>query len=629
MTDRTGSNYLELTAEQVVPLVETAPTLAAMDATMASIMRVQRVLDRLPVLRSINLIDWMQRLTPASVQEKLAAKKALQAALYLGKHNLACIAFWRAHGIKDLTFLNGPESLRRLPVMTSDFFYGYSPQDRISIGDLNSAQLLQSSGTTGGLKYFLMSYDQITQTLPAMVEFLKANWQIARYQHVEVIMATATSEPGQPAWGAGYNMAQLLSMISKEYDHITYRSWGLNPSDIAQYICEVVRRASGKILIAVYTYAPYLVTIANELKASHPVIEFGKDVDFKFTLTGEALPPYKIFQVAEWLGMIDSGLASNEIEAIVATEEGRHQLGVLAQSFSTGFGAAELKTGFSGNATTMLWTLVMYLLERNEPDRVRLFLAKYFHGNPFPWSALKSNPNVYFLLGDVDASGNPVLRDFPDKHYGLAFATCLQGEIVNFPLDMMYLWDMDELARLLKTETGVDIKYIARRIGIVYDKGQMVLTNGRMDNIENQGLDAAVAWGAMTISGYHLQRVVSQFPELTGRFVAQNVDYSDGARVLWLYFEANTDQDALGLTHLIVPGVIEGLDSSMHAFHTRHAQFLAEGGEELFARRLQIRVLPYGHERFVQSPNETKNRYIRRPLLVSTPLDITKDPLEE
>ncbi len=629
MVDQAGSDYLELTTAQVAPLVETAPTLAEMDAAMASLMRMQRILDRLPVLRSINLIDWMQRLTPASVQEKLAAKKALQTALYLGKYNRACIAFWREHGIKDLSFLTGVESLRGLPVMTPDFFYRYSPQDRLSIGAAGSAQLLRSSGTTARSKYFLMSDDQITQTLPAMREFLKANWQIDRYERVEVIMATAMAQPGQPAWGAGYNMVQLLSMISKEFGHMTFRSLGLNSFEVAQDICEVARQASGKTLIAVYTYAPYLVTIVNELKSLQPAIEFGKNVDFKFTLTGEALPPYKIFQAAEWLGMIDPDFVSKKIDDIVASEEGRRQLNALVQAFSTGFGAAELKTGFSGNSTTMLWTLVMYLLERNEPERARLFLAKYFHGSSFPWSAMKSNPNVYFMLGNVDEAGNPVLKDFPDKHFGLAFATCLQGELVNCPLDMMYLWDLGELAHLLEAETGVDIKAIARRIGIVYDKGQMVLTNGRIDNVGGQGLEAAVGWGGSKILGYHLQRAAAGFPELTGRFVAQSVDYADGEWTLWLYFEANADQDAAALAEPVALGVIESLDSSLHTFHTLHAQFLAEGGEALFARRLQIRVLPYGHERFLQDPSETKNRYIRRPLLLSTPLDITRDPLGE
>ncbi|MBN2002202.1 MAG: hypothetical protein JXA21_02495 [Anaerolineae bacterium] len=623
-----GGPYIELNDDQVVPLLETAPTLAGMDAAMVSIMRMQRVLDRLPVLRSINLVDWMQRLTPASVQEKIAAKKALQTAQYLGKYNRACIAFWREHGITDLAFLDSLETLRRLPVMTAEFFYHYSPQDRLSIGDPESAQLLQSSGTTGHPKYFLMSDDQVFQTLPAMREFLKANWQIDRYQHVEVIMATATAQPGQPTWGAGYNMAQLLSLISKEYDHITYRSLGLNSFEIAQNVREVAKRASGKTLIAVYTYAPYLVAIVNELKATQSEIDFGEYVDFKFTLTGEALPPYKLFQVAEWLGLIDADLVSSRIDDIAAKETGCRQLGVLARVFSTGFGAAELKTGFSGNSTTMLWTLVMYLLERNEPERVRLFLAKYFHGNSFPWSALKSNPNVYFLLGDVDESGKPSLRDFPGEHYGLAFATCLQGELVNCPLDMMYLWDLNELAHLLKVETGVDIKAIARRAGISYDKGQMVLTNGRIDNVGNQGLDAAVAFGGTKIFGYHLQRAAAKFPGLTGRFVAQNVDYADGRRTLWLYFEANVDQDVTVLAGQVVPGIVEALDSSLHGFHTFHAQFLAEGGEALMARKLQIRVLPYGHERFAQSSGETKNRYIRRPLLLSTPLDIAGDPLE-
>jgi len=625
---QTDNDYLELSAAQVAPLVETAPTLAEMDATMLALMRVQHVLARLPVLRAINLIDWMQRLTPPAVQEKLAVKKALQGVRYLGKYNRACIAFWRAHGITDLAFLDSPESLRRLPVMTADFFYRYSPRDRTSIGDLDSAQVLRSSGTSGKSKYFLMSYDQIMQALPAMTEFLKANWQIERYQHVEVIMATATAAPGQPAWGASYNMAQLLAMIGKEFDHITYRSLGLNAQEIAQAICDVAQRASGKTLIAVYTYAPSLVTIVNELKTLRPTIDFGKNVDFKFTLTGEALPPYKLFQIAAWLGLIDANLVSQKIEDIAATDEGSRQFGVLARTFSTGFGAAELKTGFSGNATTMLWTLVMYLLERNEPERVKAFLDKYFQVNPFPWSALKSNPNVYFLLGGVDEAGNPTLQNAPDAHYGLAFATCLQGEVVNCPLDMMHLWDLAELADLLKTETGVDIKAIARRAGLAYDKGQMVLTNGRMDNVGRQGLDAAVAWGGVKIWGYDLQRIAAQFPGLTGRFVAQNVDYADGLRTLWLYFEANVEQDVSALADVVVPGVLAGLDACSSGFQVLHAQYLTEGGATLLAQKLQIRVLPYGHQHFLQEAHETKNRYIRRPVLVPTPLEITRDPLE-
>jgi hypothetical protein len=177
------------------------------------------------------------------------------------------------------------------------------------------------------------------------------------------------------------------------------------------------------------------------------------------------------------LGLIDANLVSQKIEDIAATDEGSRQFGVLARTFSTGFGAAELKTGFSGNATTMLWTLVMYLLERNEPERVKAFLDKYFQVNPFPWSALKSNPNVYFLLGGVDEAGNPTLQNAPDAHYGLAFATCLQGEVVNCPLDMMHLWDLAELADLLKTRPAWHQSH-ARRAGLAYDKGQMVLTNG-------------------------------------------------------------------------------------------------------------------------------------------------------
>ncbi len=623
--------YIQLRDEQVVPLVSDAPTWAQMEASLGSLMRFQRVLDRITLLRGINLVDLLQRVTPAAVQRKIAAKKALQTVRYLGRYNRACIAFWRRHGIQNLDFIaDDPESLRLLPVMTPDFFYHYSPQDRLSLGDPARARMLISSGSTGSPKFYLMTHEQVVGTLPAMKQFLRANWQIERYDRVEIMVGVARSEPDQPAWGAGYNMTQLLSMIVQEYPHLVFTDIGLSPVDIAGHIRRAMQDAQGKTLIAVYTYAPNLIAVLNELKGSNQRIDVRPGVDFKFVLTGEAFSPHKVFQVGEWLGLVEPGLVERTVESIVSTTAGRAQLCALIRSFSIGFGAAELKTGFSGNAITMLWTVVMFLLQRNEPARVQPFLDRYMGGQPFPWSALKANPNVYFMLGNrgntLGENNAPTLVSPPaGRRFGPAFATTLLGEVVNCQMDMMHIWDLDELAGLLKAETGLDIKRMAGRLGLSWDKGDMILTNGRLDGV---GLDAAVGVTGLKIYGHHLQYAAAQVSELTGMFTAQNVDYADGHQALWIHLEAGKGQDAARLQQTVLERVIQGLESVNQEFREMRRVIMSTQGQDGFERQVQIRVLPFGHRRFKREPGEFKNRYVLRPVLMNTVFDLVHDPAD-
>jgi hypothetical protein len=148
-----------------------------------------------------------------------------------------------------------------------------------------------------------------------------------------------------------------------------------------------------------------------------------------------------------------------------------------------------------------------------------------------------------------------------------------------------------------------------------------------MDNVGRQGLDAAVAWGGVKIWGYDLQRIAAQFPGLTGRFLAQNVDYADGLRTLWLYFEANVEQDVSALADgrawraRGAGRLFERLPGAPRAIPDR-------GRRDAVGAEVADSVLPYGHQHFLQEAHETKNRYIRRPVLVPTPLEITRDPLE-
>ncbi len=624
----TTNSYIELDDAQVVPLADQAPTLAEMDAAIASLMRFQRTLDKIPLLRNINLITLLQQVTPASIQRKTAHKKALQTVRYLARYNRACIAFWRAAGIQDMSFIEEDiEALRKLPIMNAEFFHTYSPQDRLSIGAAGNAQMLKSSGSTGRQKLFLMSKGQVAETLPSMKQFLWSNWEIDRYERVEIVVGVAKSVPGEPAWGAGYNMVQLLSMLSDEFPHLHFEHTGFSPSETAQHIQDVMRASTSKTLIALYTYAPNLISIVNELRQSQALDNMSAQIEFKFILTGEAFPPYKMFQVAEWLGIVDAGLIDRQLNDILADAQALHQLTTLLKTFSTGFGAAELKTGFSSNNTTMLWSTVMYLLERNQPALVRPFLEHHFGGQSFPWSALKSNPGVYFLIGSVDQEGKPSLRPNDGYHFGPAFATALTGEVVNCHLDVMHVWDLDELAGLLKAETGVDIKYVARALRIRYDSGDMILTNGRLDSYSNGGLDAAVSWVGAKIYGHHLQLVASQISELTGRFTAQSVDYIDGHRVLWLHFEANAGQNAEQIQVVAAKQLVTGLAEINQEFKTLREQILLDEGERGFREQVQVKILPYNHSRFSEQDDQFKNQYIYRPSRCETALDLDFDPI--
>jgi hypothetical protein len=627
--------YCRLNEETTRPLVQEAPTPAEMDAGITSLLRLQQALDRFPLLRRIDLLQVLQRATPAEVQRRLAAQKALQTARYLGRYNRACIDFWRRHGIADLDALDGdPDALRRLPIMADNYFQRYSPQDRLSIGDPEQARLLVSSGSSGRPKYMLMSQEQIRQTLPATRQFLRANWEIDAYDRVEVIVSTAEAPPEEPAWGAGYNMVELLKHLAGEYPHLSFVHAGLSPAAAARHIAAATRRRRGRTLLALYTYAPNLIAIMEELRGAQERIDLGPGIEFRFTLTGEAFPPYKIWPVAAWLGLIEKGLPERTIDQIAGSAAGRAQLRTLTRTLATGFGAAELKSGFSGTPTTMLWTLVMSLLERNEPARVGPFVERCFAGRPFPWSALKAAPHIYFLLGSFDAQGNPSTAEPPDPHTGPALVTSLAGEVVNCYLgDVVHIWDLAELAEALRAETGVDIRRLARALGLPYDRGDMILTNGRLDSPGHGGLDAAAGWWGLKLPGHHLRQAVAGQPELTGLFTAQSVDYADGRRVLWLHLEAEHGCDAAALNGAVTGAVIRRLEALNLEFRAARAQVLTERGEAGFAEEVQLRVLPFGHPRFRPAEGQAKHRYIYPPLQVGRPFDPTVDlwarPLRE
>lgn len=611
------------TAPAFTPLTEAAPTLAEMDASMDALLHAQQVLERLPLLRRVNLVELLSRMTPAGVQRKLAAQKALQTARYLGQYNRACIHFWRSQGIDDLSFLDGdPAALRRLPIMADDYFQRYTPQERLSIGDPAQARLLVSSGSGGPPKYTLMSPDQVLQSLPATRQFLSASWQIDAYDRVEVIVSTARAEPDEPAWGAGYNMIELLQHIAAESPHLSFVHTGLSPAAAARALAEAAGRREGRTLLALYTYAPNLIAILGELKGSAARVDLSPGLDFRFMLTGEAFPPYKIWPTAAWLGLIEPDLADQTVEQILSTPAGRTQLRTLARSFSTGFGAAELKSGFSSSPTTMLWTLVMSLLERNEPARVRPFLERCFAGQPFPWSALKAAPHIYFMLGSFDPAGRPTPDDPGGRHAGPALVTSLAGEVVNCYLgDVVHIWDLAELAALLRAETGLDIAGIARALGLAYDRGDMILTNGRLDSPGHGGLDAAASWWGLKLHGHHLHQAVAASPELTGAFTAQSVDYADGRRVLWLHLEAGQGYDPAAISAPVSGQVIRRLEALNPEFRTARAQVLAERGEAGFDEEVRLQVLPCGHPRFRSPDGQAKHRYIHPPLQVDGPFD--------
>jgi hypothetical protein len=621
--------YPKLNDVGAAPLTDSAPTVQEMDAAMTSLIGLQQVLDRLPLLRRANLLDALQRVTPATVQRKMAVKKALQTVRYLGQRNRACINFWRAHGISDLAFLDGDAgALRQLPIMKSDFFYDYSPEDRMSIGTTGEAQMLVSSGSTGRPKHFLMSQEHVLQTLPATRQFLRSAWAIDAYDRVEIVVSTAKAEPGEPAWGAGYNMVELMKRIGAEYPHVSCTHVGLSPAAAARHIEQVAsRRQAGRTLVAVYTYAPNLVAIMSELEAGQGRVNLGAEVEFRFMLTGEAFPPYKVFQVAEWLGLVEAGLVEKRVDEIVASSAGRSQLRALLRTFSTGFGAAELKSGLSGNTTTMLWTLIMFLLQRNEPDRAQPFLSQHLAGRPFPWTALKAAPHIYLLLGSFDGDGNPTLEDPGERHWGPALATSLAGEVVNCYLgDVIHIWDLEDLASLLQQETGIDIRRIAQALRIPYDRGDMILTNGRTDSPGSRGLDAAASWWGLKLYGHHLQQAAAGLPELTGIFTAQNVDYGDGRRVLWLHVEACKGEDAQTVAGQVRAPIIHRLEALNQEFRAARAQVLAERGEEGFGEEVQLRVLPFGHARFQGPEGQVKHRYIHPPVRVSARFDPAVDP---
>ncbi len=616
-----ATQYLELSP--AAPLLPAAPAVEEIDSMLNRLSRGQQALDRFSLGRKINLIALMQRLTPAAVQRKIADKRAIQTVQYLARNNRACIHFWRENGIRDLAFVSSAEDLRKLPPMREDFFHRYSPQDRLSIGSLADAQMITSSGSTGQKKLFFMTPQQVQGALPALKQFLRASWEVDRYEHVAIVVGTARAEAGQPAWGAGYHMAKLLELIAGESEHISYEHVGLSPLRIAEQIKQVAQQhPSGKTLVAVYTYAPSAVPVVNELAD----IDLGH-IDLRFMLTGEAFPPYRIFRVGEQLGLIPAGLAKKPVEEIVRTESDCRYLAALTRTFSFGFGAAELKTGISSSPTTVLWELVMFLLEHNEPQRVRGFLSRYFGGEPFPWTALKSSPNVYTLLGDYEGDV-PVLQAPPSgRHYGPAFATSLSGEVVNCSLDVMHLWDMDELAGALREATGINIKAIARHIGLSYEPGDMLLTNGRLDSLGRGGLDAAASWGGLKIYGHHLRLAASTIPELTGAFTAQNVDYPDGRQVLWLHLEAAKGQNLQSIEPMVAAQIVRNLEELNQEFAWNRQVLVQEQGEAGFSGQVQIRVLGYGHERFALGVGQPKYKYIWRPTQAYSPFNPAVDPL--
>jgi hypothetical protein len=519
--------------------------------------------------------------------------------------------------------------------MTPEFFYTYSPQDRFS-RNLNNVTLLSSSGSTGKRKLFLTSPEDAWRTLPAMKQLLKTNWEIDNYDRVEIIVHTLKAKPGQPQWGAGYNMMRLISMVATDTLHINYKYMTL-VSDSVAHIQRILNTASARVLIVLYACPSDAVVIVRELTDSGRAFEPRPNVAFEFMFIGEALPPYRLFQMAEWLKLIDPGLVHQKLQDILEQPEGREGLKALVKSFVNGFGSAELQTGSSGSDGTALWNIVMYLLSRHEPERVAPFVQKYFapgqgdfEGNPFPWSVFKTSPNVFFLLGREDAAGEWSL-DPPEqgKHYGPAFATSLAGAVVNCQLDYMHIWDMHELALLLKQETEIDIKHIAHLIGVKYGVGDMVLTNGRMDNTGRGGLDAAISWSGYNIYGHNLHTVASQVADLSGMFTAQSIDYRDGARIFWIHFEAEQRKDVVALQSNLVAQAVPIIES-VNAEFARHREMLLEqGGEELFLRTVQIRVLPYGHPRFQREPGQIKHKYIRPPLYIDRESDHLLDPIAE
>ncbi|MEA3309446.1 MAG: hypothetical protein U9Q70_08035 [Chloroflexota bacterium] len=627
MDEQITSTYATLSPEQVAPLVETELTLASMDRATTAIMRAQHALARLPLLKSLNLIALLQAFTPASVQRKLAVKKAVQAAQYLGQHNRACIAFWREHGLQTLDFLDpqDADSLRHLPVMEAEFFYTYSPEDRFS-RSLDDVTALASSGSTGKPKHFLTCPADALRTLPAMTQFIRSNWKIDAFERVEIVVHTIRAEPDAPQWGAGYNMTRLLSLVAEDYPYIHFVHLTEVEAAVA-HIREVLANVAGKTLIAVYSYPPDTSAIIRELTDSGRDFDCPPGVSFKFMLTGEALPPYRLFQMATWLHIIEADFASRRVEELVQDAAGRRQLRALVDTFSTGFGAAEIQTGFSGDDTTALWNLVLALLQRNEPERVAPFLERCFDGQSFPWSALKTGPNIFLLLGSQDAQGRSTL-DPPAKggHAGIVFATALSGAVVNCKLDYMHIWDMAELAAALRAETGVNIRQLARRLGIRYGAGEMILTNGRMDQTGAGGLEAAISWSGQSIYGHNFHTVASRIAELTGRFTAQGVDYRGGERVFWVHFEAQRAVDLAALQRRVALEAVEILESVNREFAHQRSRLLQAGGEAAFRRTFRIQVLPYGHARFQREPGQQKYRYILKPQYRDEDVESPNDP---
>lgn len=623
--------YAEIPSEQARPLIETPLTVEKINRASTVIMDVQDRLARLPLLGRIDWMELMLNATPAGLQRRLAGKKAVQAAQYLGEHNRACIAHWRAHGITALDFLDpsDPDSLRNLPIMGPDYFHRYAPQDRF-YGDPDEAVLLASSGTMGRPKYFLRSEAGMLQALPAMRQFLRSTWEIDRYDRVDIVVSIPEPEPGQPQWGAGYHMMQLLATIAHDSPRITYSHISHVP-EAAAYIEKVTQAPAGRTLVAIYGYPPDAVSVIQELTGRGRSFECPPKVDFKFSFTGEAVPPYKLFQMATWLRLIDEGLVERPIADLLGRRRGREQLRTLVKTFSTGLGSAEIQTGLSSSLSTVLWNVVMYLLERNEPDRVTAFLADHFEGRAFPWTAIKANPNVFFLLGRADPAGRVTLAPPPPgRHAGTAFATSLTGQVVNCQLDYMHIWDMQELAAHLRQKSGFDIKRAARLLGVRYGAGDMILTNGRMDNVGQAGLDAAVSWRTLRIYGHDLQTVAAQFPgRLSGMFTAQNLDYPDGTRTVWIHFEAGPNENVERLRETIPQEVVRMLGSMNPEFRHLREVMLRDGGEERFKREVQIRLLPHGHPRFQRDPGQVKHRYIYRPRQIEGKMTRLQDPIAE
>lgn len=620
--------YKTLNKEEIKPLIKTKISLESMDQIVNRLMRVQDIVNKIPLLRRVNLIGMLQNMAPTSLQRKIAVKKAVQSAQYLGQHNRACIDFWREQGIKNLDFLaiNDPDSLRQLPMMTAEYFYTYSPEDRFS-RDTENAVLLSSSGSTGKPKLFLTAPEDAQQTLPTMKQFVKANWKIEDYDRVEIVVHTIQAKPGEPQWGAGYNMLRLISLVAEDFPHLNYK-YVPTTEDTITHIREILADTSKKTLIVIYSCPSDAVVVVRELTDFGRLFQVSPNITFKFTFAGEAIPPYRLFQIAEWLKITTPDFVNQKLEDIITTQKGRKQLKAISESFSNGFGSAELQTGVSGTPSTNLWIIIMHLLAKHEPERLQPFLKKYFEGNPFPWSAFKTSPNVFFLLGDVDENGEWSLnKPTNNKHYGPGFATSLAGAVVNCKLDFMHIWDMNELASLLKQETGVDIKKIAHLIDIKYSVGDMVLTNGRMDNTDRKGLEAAISWGGYNLYGHNLYSVATQVEGLSGAFTAQSIDYKDGERIFWIHFEANKGKDILKLQQALVPQAIEIIETENAEFAHHRAMLLEEGGEERFRRTMQIKVLPYKHSRFSRKPGKRKNKYIYQPHYIDKESDHSLDPI--